>query len=37
MKTAAVIPNWNGEELLRKNLPSVLKAGFDEVVVVDDC
>ena len=37
MKTAAVIPNWNGEELLRKNLPSVFKAGFDEVVVVDDC
>ena len=37
MKTAAVIPNWNGEKLFMKNLPSVLKAGFDEVVVVDDC
>lgn len=36
MKTAVVVPNWNGEELLKKNLPAVLKTGFDEVVVVDD-
>jgi GT2 family glycosyltransferase len=36
-----VIPNFNGEELLRKNLPSVLEAadcysGVCSVVVVDD-
>ena len=36
MKTAAIIPNWQGRELLKKNLPEVLKVGFDEVVVVDD-
>lgn len=36
MKTSAIIPNWRGRALLEKNLPSVLKAGFDEVVVVDD-
>lgn len=36
MKTSVVIPNWNGKSLLEKNLPSVLKVGFDEVIVVDD-
>ena len=36
MKTAAVLPNWQGRELLEKNLPAVLKVGFDEVIVVDD-
>lgn len=36
MKTSVVIPNWNGKSLLEKNLPSVLKIGFDEVIVVDD-
>lgn len=36
MKTSVVIPNWNGKELLRKNLPAVLEGGFDEIIVVDD-
>lgn len=36
MTTSAVIPNWRGKKLLRKNLPVVLKVGFDEVVIVDD-
>lgn len=36
MKTSVVIPNYNGEELLRKNLPSVLAIGADEIIVVDD-
>lgn len=36
MKTAVIIPNWQGRKLLEKNLPSVLKVGFDEVIVVDD-
>lgn len=41
-KISIVIPNYNGEELLRKNLPSVLKAfgnkenNISEVIVVDD-
>lgn len=36
MKTSVVIPNWNGEKLLKKNLPHVLKIGAGEVIVVDD-
>lgn len=36
MTTSVVIPNWNGEKLLKKNLPSVLKIGADEVIVIDD-
>lgn len=36
MTTSVVIPNWRGKELLQKNLPSVLKVGFDEIIVVDD-
>lgn len=37
MKVSIVIPNWNGEEKLKKNLPKVLKVeGVDEVIVVDD-
>lgn len=36
MKTAVVIPNWNGRKLLEKNLPKVLRVGFDEVIIVDD-
>lgn len=37
MTVSIVIPNWNGEEKLRKNLPKVLKTkGVLEVVVVDD-
>lgn len=36
MITSAVIPNWRGRDLLAKNLPGVLRCGFDEVIVVDD-
>ncbi len=37
-----VIPNYNGEELLRENLPSIIAAlarwgGDHELIVVDDC
>ena len=38
---SAVIPNWNGKELLQRNLPSLVEAldyngGDYEIVVVDD-
>lgn len=36
MKVSIVIPNWNGSQLLKKNLPSVLAANPNEVIVVDD-
>jgi GT2 family glycosyltransferase len=36
VKFSIVIPSWNGEKLLKKNLPAVLKTGADEVIVVDD-
>src|SRR3990167_1824659 len=42
MKISVVIPNWNGKELLEKNLPAVLAAAdnpknnISEVIVVDD-
>ena len=36
MKVSVIIPNFNGAELLKKNLPKVLAAGADEVIVVDD-
>ena len=37
-----VIPNYNGEHLLRENLPSIFAAveqwnGPAEVIIVDDC
>lgn len=35
-KISVVIPNWNGKKLLEKNLPAVLAACPDEIVVVDD-
>ena len=32
-----MIPNWNGKEKLKKNLPRVLEVeGVHEVIVVDD-
>ena len=37
-----VIPNWNGRDLLKKNLPHVITAGeaiadsLKEIIVVDD-
>ena len=36
MKFSIIIPNWNGRKLLEKNLPAVLAAGADEVIVSDD-
>lgn len=37
MKVSIVIPNWNGAEKLRHNLPKVLQIkGVDEVIVSDD-
>jgi GT2 family glycosyltransferase len=37
MKVSVVIPNYNGEELLAKNLPKVLTCqGINEVIIVDD-
>jgi GT2 family glycosyltransferase/glycosyltransferase involved in cell wall biosynthesis len=35
-KVTIVIPNWNGRELLEKYLPSVIAAGADEVLLVDN-
>lgn len=39
-KISIVIPNWNGQEKLRKHLPGVLKAAkhskVEEIIVVDD-
>ena len=41
-KVSIIIPNYNGEELIQKNLPKVIKAADNkvnyvhEVIVVDD-
>ena len=36
MTTSIVIPNFNGEQLLKDNLPHILVAQPNEVIVVDD-
>ena len=36
MKTSLIIPNWNGRKLLEKNLPFVLAAKPDEIIIVDN-
>lgn len=37
IKVSIVIPNWNGIEKLKKNLPQVLNTrGVDEFIIVDD-
>lgn len=36
MKFSIIIPNWNGLELLKKNLGKVLAVEADEVIVSDD-
>jgi len=36
MKFSIIIPNWNGEKLLKNNLPAVFKSGVDQVIVVDN-
>ena len=43
MNISIIIPNYNGEDLLRKNLPKVIKIaesykkGNIEIIVIDDC
>lgn len=37
MKVSIVIPNWNGEEKLKENLPEVIKVrGVTDIIIVDD-
>jgi glycosyltransferase involved in cell wall biosynthesis len=36
MKFSIVIPNWNGQKLLEKNLPAVLATDADEIIIVDN-
>lgn len=36
LKTSVVIPNWQGKDLLEKNLPHVLAIGADEVIVIEN-
>lgn len=37
MKVSIVIPNWNGEEKLKKNLPKIMGVkNVEEIIVVDD-
>lgn len=36
MKFSIIVPNWNGLELLKKNLGKVLVIGADEVIISDD-
>ncbi len=36
MKISIIIPNYNGQKLLEKNLPEVEKLKTDEIIVVDD-
>ena len=37
MKISIIIPNYNGEELLKKNLPKVISVvGDSEIIIVDD-
>lgn len=36
MKTSVIIPNWQGRELLEKNLPAIIEIGAGEVIVADD-
>lgn len=37
MRVSIVIPNWNGVDKLKKNLPEVLKIkGISEIILVDD-
>ena len=36
MNLSVVIPNYNGQDLLKKNLPKVLEAVDAEIIVVDD-
>lgn len=40
MKIAVIIPNYNGSEIIKKNLPRVIESikNYDsEIIIVDDC
>jgi len=38
VKISIVIPNWNGKDLLERNLPKVTEASEQaEIIIVDDC
>jgi len=38
LTVSIVIPNFNGLELLKKHLPSVIKSSYNrEIIIVDDC
>lgn len=36
MRVSIVIPNFNGKDLLAKNLPNILACGAEEAIVLDD-
>ncbi len=36
MAFSIIIPNWNGEKLLKKNLPAVCQSQAKEVIVIDN-
>lgn len=36
MKITIAIPNFNGGELLKKNLPNILESDADELLIIDD-
>lgn len=36
MRVSIVIPNYNGMDLLKNNLPNIIKCGADEILVLDD-
>ncbi len=36
MEITIVIPNFNGEKLLEKNLPNILESGAEEILILDD-
>lgn len=36
MKFSIIIPNWNGQKLLEKNLPAVLATNADKIIIVDN-
>lgn len=36
MTVSIIIPNFNGAELLKKNLPHVLQTSANEIIVIDD-
>ena len=39
MKISVIVTNWNGKELLQKNLETIIKNSpeADEIILADDC